>query len=167
MILARISTLGEDPMFEAVFLTVINLVVFVGLMWLAQYWTGWGTLSHVYPSPRDFRPRQQWTFLSGWMGVREENTLFGTQKPLFSMRSCLNIAAGEEGFRLSVFPLFRLFHPPLFIPWGHVSPRNYNGIISKWTEFRLREAPSVVLRIHRSVGDDVARYSPMGTLAAE
>jgi hypothetical protein len=151
-------------MYEAVFLTIIHLVAFVGFMWLVQYWSGWGILSDVYASARDFRPRQQWTFLSAWMGVREGDTLLSVEKPLFSLRSCLNIDVSEAGLRLSVFPLFRLFHPPLFIPWDHISTEIHHGIVSNWTELRFREAPSVVLRIRKSVGDDVAGYAPNGTV---
>ena len=151
-------------MFEAVLLTIIHLLLFGGVMLLAQYWSGWGILSEVYLSARDFRPKQQWSFLSAWMGVREGDTLLGVEKPLFSLRSCLNIAVNEAGLRLSVFPLFRLFHPPLFIPWEHVSKENHSGIVSNWIEFRFRGAPSVVLRIRKSVGDDVAKYAPNGRL---
>src|SRR5687768_8642330 len=121
-------------MFEAAFLTIIHLLLFGGVMLLAQYWSGWGTLAEVYTSARDFRPMQRWTFLSAWMGVRKRDTLLGVEKPLFSLRSCLNISVSDAGLRLSVFPLFRLFHPPLFIPWDHVSAEKHSGILSNWIE---------------------------------
>lgn len=151
-------------MFEAAFLTIIHLFLFVGVMVLAQYWSGWGTLSEVYTSTRNFRPMQRWTFISARMGIRQGDTLLGVEKPLFSLRNCLNIAVSEAGLRLSVFPLFRLFHPPLFIPWNHVSAQNRSGILSNWIEFHFSGAPSVVLRIEKSVGYDVARYAPNGTV---
>jgi hypothetical protein len=151
-------------MFEAAFLTIINLFLFVGIMLLAQYWSGWGTLSEAYTCTRDFRPRQRWSFISARMGIREGDTLLGVEKPLFSLRNCLFIAVNEAGLRLSVFPLFRLFHPPLFIPWNQVSAQNRSGIISNWIEFHFSGAPSVVLRIEKSVGYDVARYAPSGTV---
>lgn len=151
-------------MLTAAFLTIIHLFLFVGVLLLAQYWSGWGTLSEVYTSARDFRPNEKWTFLSAWMGVREGDTLLGVEKPLFSLRNCLNIAVNEAGLRLSLFPMFRLFHPPLFIPWDHVSTQVHSGILRDWVELRFREAPSVVLRVKRSVGDDLARYAPDGTI---
>ena len=145
-------------MFEAVFLTITHLFLFVGVMLLAQYWSGWGTLSDVYASAGDFKARQRWSFLSAWMGVREGDTLLGVERPLFSLRSCLNVDVSEAGLRLSVFPLFRLFHPPLFIPWDHISTDIHRGIVSNWIEFRFREAPSVVLRLGKSVGDALITY---------
>jgi len=38
-----------------------------------------------------------------------------------SYRSCLFVRFDAEGIALSVFPLFRFFHPRLFIPWSAVS----------------------------------------------
>jgi hypothetical protein len=151
-------------MSEAVLLIVIHLFVFLGVMLLAQYWSGWGVLSEVYTSARVFKPMRRWTFISARMGVREGDSLLGVEKPLFSLRNCLNIAVSETGLRLSVFPLFRLFHPPLFIPWNHVSAQNRSGILSNWIEFHFSGAPSVVLRIEESVGYDVAGYAPNGTV---
>lgn len=90
--------------------------------------------------------------------------MLGVEKPLFSLRNCLNIAVSEAGLRLSVFPLFRLFHPPLVIPWDQVSVQNRSGILSNWIEFHFSGAPSVILRIEESVGYDVARYAPKGTV---
>lgn len=147
-------------MFEVVFLTIIHLFLFVGFMSLVHNWSGWGTLSQTYTFTTDFRPTQQWTFISARMGVREGDALLGVEKPLFSLRNCLNISASEAGLKLSVFPLFRLFHPPLFIPWGHVSARNRSGILSDWIEFHFSGAPSVVLRLKKSIGHELASYAP-------
>jgi len=38
-----------------------------------------------------------------------------------SYRSCLFVRFDSAGIALSVFPLFRFFHPRLFIPWSGVS----------------------------------------------
>lgn len=37
-----------------------------------------------------------------------------------SYKSCLNIYVSAEGLYLSVIFLFRLAHPPLFIPWDDI-----------------------------------------------
>ena len=95
-------------MSEAVLLIVIHLFLFVGVMLLARYWSGWGALSEVYTSAGGFTRMRRWTFISAWMGVREGDSLLG-RRPLFSLMSCLTIAVNETGVRLSLFPLFRLF----------------------------------------------------------
>jgi len=38
-----------------------------------------------------------------------------------SYRSCLFVRLNSVGMELSVFPVFRFFHPKLFIPWSAVS----------------------------------------------
>jgi len=38
-----------------------------------------------------------------------------------SYRSCLFVRFDSVGMALSIFPLFRFFHPRLFIPWSAVS----------------------------------------------
>ncbi len=38
-----------------------------------------------------------------------------------SYNSCLFVRVDSVGIALSVFPLFRFFHPKLFIPWAAVS----------------------------------------------
>jgi hypothetical protein len=34
--------------------------------------------------------------------------------------SCLTLQATRDGLYLAVFPLFRIAHPPLFIPWAEL-----------------------------------------------
>ena len=94
------------------------------------------------------------------MGVREPDTLLGVQKPLSPLRNALNITVNDDGLHLSMFPLFRIFHPPLFFPWDHVSTTSCSGLAANWLEFHFREAPSVVLRLTKSVGTEVLAYAP-------
>lgn len=35
-------------------------------------------------------------------------------------RGCINVTVSPVGIQLSIFVLFRLFHPPMFIPWTAV-----------------------------------------------
>jgi len=38
-----------------------------------------------------------------------------------SYGNCVTVGANKEGLYLSVLPIFRLGHPPLFIPWTDIS----------------------------------------------
>ncbi len=66
--------------------------------------------------------------------------------------SALSVGADESGLYLAVFALFRLWHPPLLIPWSEVSiiPRQ-RGLIFKTRELRLGLEESIPLRISRSL----------------
>jgi hypothetical protein len=74
------------------------------------------------------------SFISGWRVLAErykaaESThgraffMKSGKVGQISYRSCLNVCVSDEGMFLSVFPLFRLGHSPLFIPWIAISSR--------------------------------------------
>jgi hypothetical protein len=52
--------------------------------------------------------------------------------------NCLTIGADPAGLSLSMAFLFRLGHPPLFLPWHEVSiRRRFKLLFGKFVEFRL------------------------------
>ena len=44
-----------------------------------------------------------------------------TMRRWTNYNNCVNIGANNYGLYLSVLPLFRVGHPPLFIPWADIS----------------------------------------------
>jgi len=71
--------------------------------------------------------------LSGWVFLsrrfRESGAFYSYQWPLQSIRmrtlwgtyrNCANFGADEAGLYMAVFPIFRIGHPPLFIPWSEI-----------------------------------------------
>lgn len=147
-------------MMKAIILTIINLFILFAVLFIGHYWSGWGVLARAYRFHGKFIGRQRWTFVSARMGTREADTLLGAQRPLFSLRSCLNIRINETGVHLSLFPLFRPFNPPLFIPWDHISAEVFRGALTTGVEFRFREGAGVCLRLSERVGRDLVMHSP-------
>ncbi len=102
--------------------------------------------------------------IDGWLILskrfRFKGSFYGEVWPFQSGRmrfyvhfaSSLSVGADESGLYLAVFPLFRLWHPPLLIPWSEVSiiPRQ-RGLIFKTRELRLGLEESIPLRISRSL----------------
>lgn len=152
---------------KAIILSVSTSLTFLVVMLITNYWSGWGRLASAYRFHGKFSARQRWTFLSARMGTRKTEPLLRVQTPLFSLRSCLNISVNETGVHLSLFPLFRLFSPPLFVPWGHISAEVSQGVLSKWVEFSFREESGVCLRLSERVGRDVLMYSPTQVLEVD
>ena len=145
-------------MSKATLLTISLVFGFISVMFLAHHWSGWNLLARCYRFGERVQGKRRWTFLTARMGVREPGTLLDVQMPLLSLRNCLNLVANERGVGLSLFPMCRLCHPPLFIPWEHISTEACSGVLHEWTELRFREAPSVVLRVSKAVGQELARY---------
>ena len=60
-----------------------------------------------------------------------------------SYQSCLFVRLDSTGIALSVFPLFRFFHPKLFIPWSAVSDwRRERFWFMKCTVVYISESPT-------------------------
>jgi len=108
--------------------------------------SGWRRLAEFYRSGRSSKPIR-WRFVSARMG-------YGSAVVPF--RAALNLGADGNGVSLSLFPLFRLGAPPLFVPWEHLSVESDDT--SGWMQFRFRDAPDVVLRLQRPLGQEILAY---------
>ena len=84
--------------------------------------------------------------------------------------NCLSIGADESGLYLAVFPIFRVGHPPLLIPWSEVSIMSgEKGFIFKKRELRLGRQELIPLRISASLAVTLERWAgdawPLETVA--
>ena len=91
------------------FFVPLFLLLFAG-MWcvisLIISFGGWNRLAVQFRAPAD---------PAGPQGRR-----FGMQSGKIgwaTYSNCLTIHASPEGLRIAVWPIFRIGHPPLFIPW--------------------------------------------------
>jgi hypothetical protein len=148
-------------MMKAIVLTITTSLTPVAVLFISSYWSGWRRLAVPYGYQGKFSARQRWTFVTGKMGMRVSEPLLKIQSPLFSFRSCLTISVNETGMHLSLFPLFRLFHPPIFIPWSHISAEVSPGVLSTWVEFYFRGGSAVCLLLRERIAREVLMYSPM------
>ena len=91
----------------------------------------------------------QWKFVSARIGRNGRSTAY---------RAALNLGATRAGVYMSVFPLFRIGHPALFIPWRDLSVAVHEGILGQQYEFHFRASPSVFLRIGKGLGEELLKY---------
>jgi hypothetical protein len=90
------------PLFIGGWLAICCFLSFIG---------GWHTLAKRYRSTMSISGKL-FSFASMGLG----HGFFPV-----SYRSCLFVRLDSTGIALSVFPLFRFFHPKLLIPWSAVS----------------------------------------------
>jgi hypothetical protein len=64
-----------------------------------------------------------------------------------SYNNCLTVGADPRGLFLRIFPLFRVAHPPLFIPWREISVSRHKVLWIKQVQFRLGHELQVPLTI--------------------
>lgn len=107
---------------------------------------GWFSLSQHYRAKQPF-VGERWRMRSGSMR-------------LVSYGSCLILGSNAEGLFLSVFFLFRIGHPPLFIPWSEVaSVEQYRSFFFPMVRFRFKQEPSASFKISRGLALDIIKES--------
>ncbi len=147
-------------MAEIITTTIVLFSIATALI-TVSIWSGWNRLAHNYRLRGRRRGNgQRWTFLNARMGRRKSDTLFEVPLPLCPFRNCVNIGANENGLYISLFAIFRPFHPPLLIPWEHISAKEADSLFLKWIEFRFRDSPDVAFWLPDSVGRDILRFAP-------
>lgn len=109
--------------------------IWIGVSVLISKTRGWSTLSKTYRLLKPFNGRR-WSYQNAQL---RSGGLYG---------KCLTIGVNSEGLYLSVLFLFRIGHPPLFIPWTDISIVEKEGMLLT-IEFNFQRAPSVPLRISK------------------
>jgi hypothetical protein len=129
-------------------LPLLFVALWIGITAFLSWWGGWATLARAYPMTTECEgPR--WRFRT--VLVRHANPLRGA-----IYRSSVTLRVNARGLCLAVGPLFRVGHPPLFIPWADVRIETREQMFGSYLEFRLRRAEGVWLRLARSLGAEVA-----------
>lgn len=119
-------------------------ILFTG-MWCFACWKlsqlgGWQKLSQIYrvenvPSGRCFR-MQSGKF--GWVNYS----------------GCLSICPTVDGIYLSILFLFRIGHPPLFIPWSHVRNAELKKVLwLKYMRFDVSNPSIATIQLPKKVFD--------------
>lgn len=118
--------------FVAMWVFVLQLIARLG---------GWSRLAESYQTYTRFEG-QLWRFRSGRFGWANYN-------------GCLTLGANHEGLYLAVLPLFRVGHPPLFIPWYDITTTEQTGFLNTSLDFKFTKAPTVRVRLPRTLGETI------------
>ena len=123
------------PAFLALFFVATCVLTFYVLALLS----GWNLLSKRFRNKEAFYG-EAWPFRSARM------------RGLIHFGSALTIGANESGLYMAVFPLFRICHPPLLIPWSEISViRGERGWIFKKRVLILGRHEAISLSISSSL----------------
>jgi hypothetical protein len=115
--------------------TVLFIVAYIG---------GWSRLAQYYQTQSKFEGKK-WGFKSGRMGVTNYN-------------GCLTIGANDQGLYLAVFPIFRVGHPPLFIPWYDITTSKSRKFLVSYLDFTFARVPSITFSVPERFGDTLLTY---------
>lgn len=126
-------------LFPFAFVTIWCAVVFM----LAVI-GGWSRLAQYYQASSKFEGKT-WGFRSGRMGITNYS-------------GCLTIGVNDYGLYLAVFPLFRVGHPPLFIPWYDITTSKSRKFFIAYLDFTFARMPSVTFSLPERLGDTLLSY---------
>jgi hypothetical protein len=113
---------------------LIFVGTWIGIGFLLSWIGGWQALAERYRATQPFVGERFW--------MRSAGMRWGV-----AYRNIVNLGADSVGVFLSVFPLFRAGHPPLFIPWSDISSSKERRWLLDGVRLRFREVPGVSLLI--------------------
>jgi hypothetical protein len=102
---------ASQPEFDLRWFVPLFIGGWCGIFCLLSFLGGWHSLAKKYQN-REKTSGKSFQFVSGGVG----RGFFPV-----SYRSCLSVKFNAKGVALSIFPLFRICHPNLFIPWNAVA----------------------------------------------
>ena len=110
----------------------VGLWAFISLM--VSFIGGWMSLAKAY--------RYHGQSTGRLLRFRSAAFRFGT-----SYRHCVTFGVSPAGLYIKPFFLFRMFHPPMFIPWHDVQNRPFDQWSFSGVEFVTRGVPKVPIRV--------------------
>lgn len=120
--------------------------MFIGVSYLLSAMGGWSTLANDY--------RTDAPFAGALLRMRSG------QLGMVNYGACLNLGSSAEGLYLSTMFLFRLGHPPLFIPWSDVEHHDTKRWFFKVTEIRFSKHPTVTVELSRHLAHKLLSHRP-------
>ena len=106
--------------------------------------SGWRRLAERFHHPKPFEGSYYRFQTAHMTGVR-----FG---------GVLEIGVGETGLYLVPMILFRLFHPPLLIPWSELRAAPVKRFLFEGHRLTFHSFPGIELDLHRRTFEKMARY---------
>ena len=110
------------------------VIIWVSVCKIISAVGGWNVLSRDYRANSAFDGKKMWLKSAGMRRCMNYN-------------NCLTVGANKYGLFLSVFPIFRIGHPPLFFPWTDISTeegnRRFFGDFVKFTFTRQPDVPVI------------------------
>jgi len=92
---------------------------------------GWRILSRDYRAAASFDGKKLWFKSAGMRRWTNYN-------------NCLVVGANKYGLYLAVLPIFRVGHPPLFIPWTEISTEaGSRRLFGDFVKFKFAKQPDV------------------------
>lgn len=110
---------------------LIFIVLWICVCQLISTAGGWRILSRDYRAAASFDGKKLWFKSAGMRCWTNYN-------------NCLVVGANKYGLYIAVLPIFRVGHPPLFIPWTEISTEaGSRRLFGDFVKFKFAKQPDV------------------------
>jgi len=137
----------------------IFVILFVALFTFVSFIigtiSGWRLLSKRFSCPKSTFHGETWSFRRARMRF------------FANYGNCIDFGADQSGLYMSIFPILRVGHPPLLIPWSEITVvPGETGLVFKQRTLRLGRQEAVSLRISAALMDHLHQAAGTGWSAA-
>jgi hypothetical protein len=123
--------LNPNEPFSVSIYILFFILIWVGVCQLISAVGGWKILSRSYRANSAFDGKKMWLKSVGLRRWTNYN-------------NCITVGADKYGLYLSVFPIFRIGHPPLFFPWTDISTEaGSRRFFGDFVKFKFTKQPDV------------------------
>jgi len=113
---------------------ILLLIAFFGIFvggwvftcWILSHLGGWHRLAKHYR--RERKP------------TGKRHSMASAKIGLANYNNCLTMHSSPEGLSIAVWPMFRIGHPPLLIPWSELNNPDFRGFL--WFKYVVLEIGS-------------------------
>ena len=126
---------------------VIGFIAYFCAIWLVvcivvSFMSGWWSLSRRYRTERTLATTINWAS--------------GSFRHIVGYQRVLRMTSNAEGLYLSVTKLFRLGHPPLFIPWSEIGVQPERGFLFlRWRTLLFDRTKRIPLTLRGKTADRI------------
>jgi hypothetical protein len=137
------SSADFNPLWLIPVFPVFFVCLWCGIVLLISRLSGWANLANRFRLTLPFAA-QKW----GWQSAR--------MRYATNYSNCLTVGADPMGLYLDIFPLWRIGHSPLLIPWHEVSVRRrVKVLVFTYVELRLGREEQIPFRISATLASRI------------
>lgn len=137
----------SPPIVLSIVLLILLPIVWFLSMHLIAAAGGWRDLARVYRADGPIAGAREWRNRGGRFGAAT------------NYNGCLNVAANATGMQLSLWRLFSVAHPPLFIPWSDIRTEPVRGLFFESVRFSFSRATATLL-LRRALAEEILNVGP-------
>ncbi len=127
-----------EELFEDHFYVVFP-IIWIAICIILSRMSGWHNLAQKYPRI-DFVSGEKWRFRNAKLRYS------------VGYNSCVNFVANREGLGISIFFVFRVGHPPLFIRWTDIEISKETRLFRNLIRFTVGRDFPIPILVPKSLG---------------